>query len=53
MKIEKQITRVEIIEDITKLNEALENGAVLIETLKTRDIDNAGFYEYVKFIVGY
>ena len=53
MKIEKNITRVEIIDTLEQLNKALKEGAVLIETLKTSSKDYDGFVETVQFIVGY
>lgn len=53
MKIEKEISRVEIISTVEELNEALNNGATLIETIKRRDNDIDGFIETVRFVVGY
>ena len=53
MKIEKEISRVEIISTVEELNEALNNGATLIETIKRRDNDIDSFIETVHFVVGY
>ena len=53
MKITKEISRVEIV-DISKLNSALQNGAVLIDVLKSRNMESSGgFYETAEYIIGY
>lgn len=52
MKIDKEITHVEIVDSVEKLNQKLESGYVLIEVLKRRDRDYDGFIDSIQYVVG-
>ena len=52
MKIDKEITHVEIVDSIDELNKKLEDNYILIETLKHQKKDYDGYFEYIEFIIG-
>lgn len=52
MKIDKEISHVEIVKTVEELNKRLEDGYILIETIKRRDNDIDGFAEFVHYIIG-
>ena len=52
MQISKEITHIEFVESISKANEMLQNGYVLIDTVKKRDNDIDGYVESIGFVLG-
>jgi hypothetical protein len=52
MQISKEITHIEFVESIAKANEMLQNGYVLIDTVKQRDNDIDGYVESIGFVLG-
>ena len=49
MQISKEITHIEF---VPKANEILQNGYVLIDTVKQRDNDIDGYVESIGFVLG-
>lgn len=52
MKIDREITHVELVNSIEELNKKLEEQYVLLEILKRRDHDFDGYVESAQYLIG-
>lgn len=52
MRFFADIKKIVVEDDLNKVNEYLSNGAVLIDTLIIRNIDEDGFSDFAQYIIG-